>query len=228
MDISVYMCFDFADLRLADRGRILALMNALAEDDRCRFLKKAIVCDDMPGEIYVPNAPELLDRAWSNAVRAAPRYNGQYWMEFEGASGLKLGFGFDPRKLKRLMLSVSKNALKLHGSAPQAAELVSVIGSINRTLMPAYGYGLFNYDIHDVQPVGAGPQGIWDYNLFGAELAARWGDTLDNLPAAITRFEDGSALVVMSDEPFAGYRALEPNYKQAAEMLGLSAVFHDG
>lgn len=228
MGTIVYMLFDFDNMRLADRGQILALMNALAENDRCRFLKKAIVCDDMPGEIYVPNTPELLDRAWSNAVRAAPRYNGQYWMEFENASGLRIGFGYDPRKLKRLNLSIDKDALKLPGSAPNAAELVNVIGIIANTLAPAYGYGLFNYDIHDLQPVGAAPQGVWDYNLLGSKLVEQWGHVLESLPAAVTRFENGSALVSMSDEPFAGYREAAPRYKQAAQQLGLNAVFHDG
>ncbi|MBE2183026.1 MAG: hypothetical protein IAE89_06340 [Anaerolineae bacterium] len=228
MGTIVYMLFDFDNLRLADRGRILSLMGALAENDQYRFLKKAIVCDDMPGEIYVPNTPELLDRAWSNAVRAAPRYNGQYWMEFENSSGLKISFGFDPRKLKRLHLNMDKDALKLPGSAPNAAELVKVIRIINNTLAPSYGYGLFNYDVHDLQPVGAGPQGIWDYNLFGAKLVEQWNHALDGLPAAVTRFQNGGALVALSDEPFAGYREAAPHYKQAAESLGLSAVFHDG
>jgi hypothetical protein len=97
-----YILFDFSDNRLTDRANFVRLMIEIARGDVFRFLKKAIVCDDMPGDLYVPNQPEMLDLAWSNAVRAAPRYNGAYWMEFENETGFRLNFGFDPRQLKRL------------------------------------------------------------------------------------------------------------------------------
>ena len=118
-----YILFDFSDMRLTDRSNIIMLMTEIAAGDRFRFLKKAIVCDDVPGDLHVPNTPEYLDRAWSNAVRAAPRYGGAYWMEFENKDGLRLNFGFDPKQLKRLNLTVSRAASTSRVTKPTCASL---------------------------------------------------------------------------------------------------------
>ena len=91
-----YILFDFADeTTLLNKDNMVRLLIAIAEGDTFHFLKKAIVCDDSPGLIYVPNSPETLANAWNNAIRALQRYNG-YWMEFENAAKLKFSFGFDP------------------------------------------------------------------------------------------------------------------------------------
>lgn len=226
----VYILFDFPDNRLTDRANILRLMTTLALENDYRFLKKAIVCDDMPGDLYVPGEPELLDRAWSNAVRAAPRYDGAYWMEFENLGGLKMNFGFDPRKLRRLNLTIDRDRLKLPGDTPNVRELVRVISLINQSLHPAYGYGLFNYDIHEAAPANAGITALWDYNLFGAVLVEKFGhDTLMSLPAwQKHEFSDGSILIEMAENPVAGWREVGDAYKAAAQELGVAKINQGG
>ncbi len=225
-----YVLFDFVDMRLADRANILRAMSALADGDRFRFLKKAIVCDDMPGEKYVPNAPDLLDRAWTNAVRAAPRYGGAYWMEFEGASGVTLSFGYDPRKLKRLNLTISRQALAGEQGDAAAAELSEAVVLIANALQPAYGFGLFNYDTHELPPVGAGPQAAWDINVFGAALVEQYGrESLHALPAWKTVDVDGGGVVVpMAANPVSGWKAADGAYRGLADLLGVSAVRQGG
>lgn len=228
MATTVYMMFDFSDSRLADRGRILALLQAYA-DAGFRFLKKAIVCDDMPGDRYVPSEPALLDRAWSNAVRAAPRYNGQYWMEVESAEGAALSFGFDPRRLKRLMLSVPRERLRPGEGSAYRDALMRSLHIIAGTLEPAYGFGLFSYDTHDLPPVGAAPAGVWDYNWFGPALLEHTGaDRLAALPAHHSAAFGAGWLVEMSASPYADWPASAARYRQAAAALGLAEVFHDG
>jgi hypothetical protein len=226
----VYILFDFPDNRLTDRANILRLMTTLAHENDYRFLKKAIVCDDMPGDLYVPNEPELLDRAWSNAVRAAPRYDGAYWMEFEGSYGLRMNFGFDPRKLRRLNLTIDKDRLKLPTDSHNARELAHVIGHINEALHPDYGYGLFNYDIHELAPVGTGVTALWDYNLFGEALVETMGrDRFMNLPIwEKHEFADGSILLEIAENPVAGWRVESERYRVAAQALGIAKIIQGG
>ncbi|MFN8378055.1 MAG: hypothetical protein U0452_05230 [Anaerolineae bacterium] len=221
-----YVLFDFTDLRLADRATILRGMGALAEGDRFRFLKKALVCDDMPGEKYVPNSPELLDRAWTNAVRAAPRYGGAYWMEFEGASGTPLAFGYDPRKLKRLNITVSRASLTGPMGDAVAAELIDSVTLLGSSLQPDYGYGLFNYDSHEAQAVGVGPQAAWDINVFGAALVSQLGrDTLEAIPAWYTLDLDGGALLLaLAENPVTGWQSARDGARALASLLGVGAV----
>jgi hypothetical protein len=228
MTTTVYMIFDFSDSRLADRARITGLMQALA-DDGFRFLKKAIVCDDMPGERYVPSEPALLDRAWSNAVRAAPRYNGQYWMEYESVDGAALSFGFDPRRLRRLMLAVPRERMRPGQDSAHRAALAHSLRVIGATLEPAYGFGLFSYDVHDLPAIGAAPAGVWDYNWFGPALLAQYGTgMLAGLPAHASAGVGAGWLVEMSASVYADWPAAAPRYRQAAAALGLAEVFHDG
>lgn len=225
-----YILFDFSDLRLTDRANIIGLMTEIARDDRFRFLKKAIVCDDVPGDLYVPNTPEYLDRAWSNAVRAAPRYGGAYWMEFENSSGLRLSFGFDPKQLKRLNLTVSKDSINKPSDEANVSELVRVASLIYTMLHPAYGYGLFNLDLHNPAAPGAGLKAVWDYNFFGPALVASLGrDKLLALPAwRKTEFEDGGILVEMSPNPVADWQPYTQNYREAAAALGVNAFNQGG
>jgi hypothetical protein len=221
-----YVLFDFADMRLADRTNILRGMSALAEGDRFRFLKKAIVCDDMPGEKYVPHSPELLDRAWTNAVRAAPRYGGAYWMEFEGTSGAVLAFGFDPRQLKRLNLTISRSALTGPSGDAAAADLFEAVDSLAYALQPDYGYGLFNYDTHEAAPVGAGPQAAWDVNIFGAERVQHIGrEALKAVPAwRSVELQGGGMVLALAANPVSGAAASRDAARALASVLGVTAV----
>ncbi len=225
-----YILFDFDDMRLADRANVLRAMNALALEDRFRFLKKAIVCDDMPGEKYVPNEPELLDRAWTNAVRAAPRYGGAYWMEFEGASGVPMALGFDPRRLKRLNLTIGRQVLAGEMGDTVAAELFEVVVTLANALQPVYGYGLFNYDTHEAQPIGAGPQAAWDINVFGAALVGTVGrDALHTLPAwKAVDLEGGGLALAMASNSVSGWKAADAAYRSLAVLVGVSAVRQGG
>jgi hypothetical protein len=227
---TLYTFFDFDDLRLADRANVLRAMAALAEGDHFRFLKKAIVCDDMPGEKYVPNETELLDRAWTNAVRAAPRYGGAYWMEFEGASGARLAFGFDPRKLKRLNLTVGRQALAGADGERAAADLAEAVLRLANALQPVYGFGLFNYDTHQLPPTGAEPQAAWDINVFGGGLAERLGrEHLRALPAWNAVGTDGGGMALfMAANPVTGWKAADAGYRALAALLGVTAVRQGG
>ncbi len=224
-----YILFDFSDIRLTDRANIIRLMTAVAAGDRFRFLKKAIVCDDVPGDLHVPNTPEFLDRAWSNAVRAAPRYGGAYWMEFENDSGLRLNFGFDPRHLKRLNLTVSRSSISQPSDDASVRELVRIATLIYTTLQPAYGYGLFNYDLHNAAAPGAGVKAVWDYNFFGPALVESLGrDKLMALPAwRKTELYDGGLLLEMSPSPVADWQPYTPHYRDAAAALGVN-TFNQG
>ncbi|MBL8147996.1 MAG: hypothetical protein JNL34_16580 [Anaerolineae bacterium] len=221
-----FVFFDFTDLRLADRANILRAMNALSEGDRFRFLKKALVCTDIPGEKYVPNSAEMLDRAWTNALRAAPRYNGAYWMEFEGPGGAQFAFGYDPRKLKRLNITVSRGALTGPQGDATAAGLWDAVTILAGALQPAYGYGLFNYDTHELPPVNAGPQAAWDINVFGAALVEQFGrDALRTIPAA-RAFElpGGGILLALAANPVTGWHTARAGAQALAEVLGVGAV----
>jgi hypothetical protein len=224
-----YILFDFSDLRLTDRTNIINLMTGIAADDRFRFLKKAIVCDDVPGDLYVPNTPEYLDRAWSNAVRAAPRYGGAYWMEFENENGLRLNFGFDPKQLKRLNLTVSKRSINKPSDEANVRELVRIASLIYSTLHPAYGYGFFNCDLHTPVAPGAGVKAVWDYNFFGPALVESLGrDKLMAVPAwRTTDLDDGGLLLEMSPSPVADWQPYTRNYREAAAALGVN-TFNQG
>jgi hypothetical protein len=223
---TLYTLFDFTDLRLADRANILRGMGALASGDRFRFLKKAIVCDDMPGEKYVPNTPELLDRAWTNAVRAAPRYGGAYWMEFEGSSGVTLAFGFDPRKLKRLNLTISRSAFTGPNGDAVAADLFEAVDSLAYALGPDYGYGLFNYDTHEALPVGAGPQAAWDLNIFSAGRVQQIGrDALKSVPAwRSVDLQGGGMVLALASNPVTGAQASKEAARALAAVLGVTTL----
>ena len=225
-----YILFDFSDTRLTDRSNFISLMTEIARDDAFRFLKKAIVCDDVPGDLYVPNEPEYIDRAWSNAVRAAPRYNGAYWMEFENASGLRLSFGFDPRHLKRLNLTINKSSINKPTDEPNVQELLRIASIIYKTLNPIYGYGLFNYDLHMPAKPGAGLTAVWDYNFFGPGLVETLGrGTVLALPAwRVTEFDDGGVLLEMSPSPVADWKPYTQNYKDAAAELGVGTFYQGG
>jgi hypothetical protein len=225
-----YILFDFDDNRLADRINFVSLMIEIARDDAFRFLKKAIVCEDVPGDLYVPNEPEMLDRAWSNAVRAAPRYGGAYWMEFENVSGLRLSFGFDPRHLKRLNLTVNKSSISKSSDEPNVRELVRIAKLIYMMLRPAYGYGFFNDDVHMPHPPNAEVKAVWDYNFFGHVLVESIGrEKLLALPAwRKTEFDDGGVLVEMSPSPAADWKSYTQNYKEAAAVLGLETYYQGG
>ena len=221
-----FVFFDFADMRLADRSNILRAMTALAEGDRFRFLKKALVCTDIPGEKYVPNTPEMLDRAWTNALRAAPRYNGAYWMEFEGPGGAQFAFGYDPRKLKRLNVTVRRAALTGPQGDATAAELWDAVAILAGALGPAYGYGLFNYDTHELPPVNAGPQAAWDINVFGASLAQQFGrDALLAIPAARSvELPGGGILLALAANPITGWQTARSGAQALAAVLGVEAI----
>jgi hypothetical protein len=225
-----YILFDFSDIRLADRSNIVGLMTEIAAEDRFRFLKKAIVCDDVPGDLYVPNTPEYLDRAWSNAVRAAPRYGGAYWMEFENDNGLRLSFGFDPKKLKRLNLTVSKSSINKPADEPNVRELVRVASLIYTALHPAYGYGFFNYDLHNPAAPGDDLKAVWDYNFFSPALVESLGrDKLTALPTwKTTELDDGGLLLEMSPSPVADWQPYTRNYREAAAALGLNTFYQGG
>lgn len=224
---TAYVMFDLEDDRLREDAHPITLMNAIAAQG-WQFLKKAIVCDDSPGEIYVPNTPETLANAWSNAKRAAPRYNGGYWMEFENYDELKLAFGLDPKAPRRLMLTIDTAQLRRREHAPNARAFVSVIELIYRTLHPAYGYGLFSYDVHTPNPPGARVQAIWDYNVFGPALVDQIGrEKLGYLPVwRVVNFDDGGLLLELSPNPIAEAQAYMQFYRHAAQMLGL--VYHQG
>lgn len=224
-----YILFDFSDMRLTDRGNIITLMTEIATDDRFRFLKKAIVCDDVPGDLHVPNTPEYLDKAWSNAVRAAPRFGGAYWMEFENEDGLRLNFGFDPKQLKRLNLTVSRGSINKPTDEANVRELVRVATLIYSTLHPAYGYGFFNYDLHVPAAPGAGVNAVWDYNFFGPALVESIGrDMLLALPAwHKTELDDGGLLLEMSPSPVADWQQYMQHYRDAAAVLGVG-TFNQG
>lgn len=230
MSSTEYILFDFSDNRLTDHANFVRLMLEIARDDTFRFLKKAIVCDDVPGELYVPNQPDMLDRAWSNAVRAAPRYNGAYWMEFENSGGFRLSFGFDPRHLKRLNLTLNKGGINKPSDEPNVRELVRVAMLIYTTLRPAYGYGLFNYDLHTPFPPDADVRAIWDYNFLGPALVEAIGrDKVMALPAwSKTEFEDGGVLVEMSPSPVLDWKPHTRNYKDAATLLGVETFYQGG
>jgi hypothetical protein len=180
----------------------------------------------------VPNEPEMLDRAWSNAVRAAPRFGGAYWMEFENQSGLRLNFGFDPRQLKRLNLTVNKGSINKPSDEPNVREreFVRIAILIYTMLRPAYGYGLFNYDVHMPDPPKAEIKAIWDYNFFGPSLVESVGrEKIFSLPAwQKTEFDDGGVLVEMSPNPVVDWKPYARNYKEAAAVLGVETYYQGG
>jgi len=225
MTTILYQMFDFTDFRLADRTRIHAFMVALVDVDGIRFLKKAIVCDDVPGERYVPSEPDMLDRAWSNAVRAAPRYNGQYWMEFENQQRRTMAFGFDPRRPKRLHVTIDRDLLRGAHAAAAMQELLHVVDCIAEYLQPAYGFGLLNVDVHDVPAVGALPQALWDINWFGEALAREL--PASSVSAYIDRTVHHGRLIVPAEVPFVDWRSARPLAEQAATALGFSRIIHD-
>lgn len=222
----VYLIFEFADAAtLSDKANILRLMSALS-DSGWLFLKKAIVCDGVPGDKYVP--ADMLPQAWENAIRAAPRYGGGYWMEMEDARQFKLSFGFNPKEPRRLFLSVDK--MSIGASETNTRAFVSVGETIYNTLRPAYGFGLFNYDSHELPPIGAGIKAAWDYNFLGAEMVAQLGHAaLHEIQAwGVAVLDDGGMLIEMSPNPVVQWRPYADAYKQAAAAFGVTQVNQGG
>lgn len=227
---SVYVLFDFLDGRLsADHAPILALLGSIAAHDRFRFLKKAIVCDDSPGEVYVPNTPETLAGAWKNAQRALARYGG-YWMEFEDTEGVKMSFGFTPQEPHRFLLQTANRVLANRDRSENARAFASVIQKIYTALQPHYGFGLFSYETHDSVEAGTPPFAVWDYNLFSPALVEQYGrERLLSLPAWRTvEFPDGGLLLEMSPNPLTEGLAYREQYREAARLLGFDRVMIGG
>lgn len=222
----VYLIFEFADdSTLSDKANILRLMTALQETG-WQFLKKAIVCDGVPGDKYVP--ADMLPQAWENAIRAAPRYGGGYWMEMEDAHTFRLSFGYSPKQARRLFLSVDK--VSIGASETNTRAFVNVAETSYNTLRPVYGYGLFNYDIHELPAVGAGMTAAWDYNFLSGALVHRYGqEALTSIAAwGVAVLDDGGMLIEMAPNPVIGWRAYADAYKQAAAAFGVTQVNQGG
>jgi hypothetical protein len=222
----VYLIFEFADAAtLTDKANILRLMTGLQEAG-WQYLKKAIVCDGVPGDKYVP--ADMLPQAWENAIRAAPRYGGGYWMEMEDARGFSLSFGYSPKELRRLFLAVDK--LSIGASETNTRAFVSAAETIYNTLRPAYGYGLFNYDAHILPAIGAGIAAAWDYNFLGAALVDRFGRAaLSEIPAwGVAVLDDGGMLIELSPNPVVQWRPYADAYKRAAAVFGVTQVNQGG
>jgi len=219
--------FDFDDDHLREDAPFHALLIGLAGDG-WRFLKKAIVCDDSPGDVYVPSAPETLMNAWKNAKRAAPRYGGGTWMEMENADDLKLSWGIDPRQPRRVNLAIDTAILRRRDQAPNARALAAVGEAIYTHLRPAYGYGLFSYDAHTPESPGTGIRAIWDYNFLSPALVETIGvDKLAYLPAwRADKLPDGGMVIEMAANPIAEAPAYTQYYRHAATTLGIP--FHQG
>ena len=224
-----YILFDFPDERLTNDSLMFSLMGKIVENDRYRYLKKAIVCDDSPGDIYVPNTPETLAGAWHNAKRALVR-SGGYWMEFEDGEGVKMSFGYTPQEPRRLFLQFSSSVINKRNQTENVRVVVSVIQKIYDTLHPHYGCGLFNYENHDSVEVGAPPFAVWDYNLFSPALVEQFGrDRLLSIPAWRTvEFADGGILLEMSPSPLTESLAYKSNYREAAVLLGVDKIIMGG
>jgi hypothetical protein len=213
-----------ADDRLLDDATVHRLMTACtAAEHGWRFLKKPIVCDDAPGGLHVPSTPDMMVRAWNNARRAAPRYNGGLWMEMEDWDGLKLAWGFEPRAPRRLLLTVDTALLRRRDQAPNARAFSAAIALLYTQLRPLYGYGLFNYDLHTPQPPDATLRAVWDYNVLGPALVEAIGrERLAYLPAWDTvAFDDGGLFLEMAANPVAEAPQYAQYYRHAAQTLGL-------
>jgi hypothetical protein len=225
--VTVYIVFDFDDERLLDKANPVRLLKALAAAG-WRFLKKAVVCDEMPGDVYVPPEPALLARAWDNAIRAAPRYGNGCWMEADNPDGFRLSFGLYAAQPRRLFLAADKNALG--GSDKNADSFAGAAEIAFAALSPAYGFGLFNYDAHDLPAVGAGIRALWDYTFLGAALVEQVGNAaLDAIDAhRNVRLDDGGRLLQMMRNPVIGLAAAAERYRQGATALGLSQIRQGG
>ncbi len=224
-----YILFDFPDGRLTDDAPILTLMGKIAEYDRFRFLKKAIVCDDSPGDLYVPNTSPTLAGAWANAKRALARYGG-YWMEFEDTEGVKMSFGYTPQEPRRLFLQVNSSVINKRDKPENVRAFVGVMQKIYDALHPHYGCGLFNYENHDSVEPGTPPFAVWDYNLFSPALVEQFGrDRLLALPAwRKVEFKDGGLLLEMCSAPLIEAFAHREQYKASASALGFEKVIMGG
>ncbi len=224
MSAGEYIIFDFADdSTLLDKDNMLRLLMAIAEGDVYQFLKKAIVCDDSPGLIYVPNSPETLANAWNNAIRAVQRYNG-YWMEFENVDKLKFSFGFDPKAAQRSFLTAKREDLR---SDDALREYIRFGELIFNTLHPLYGFGLFSYDTHETPEIGADPTALWDYNFYGTGLIFELGrENLEETLAYRKAELDGGLLIEMAQNPIT--RPQIKHYRDAAATLGFSKYYQGG
>lgn len=205
----------------------VSLMERLATNG-WRFLKKAIVCDDMPGDRYVPTDAALFPRAWANALRAAPRNGGMVWMEMENIDDLKLTWGCDPRLPHRALLTLDLLHLRRRDQGVNARALVATAETFYDHLRPSHAYGLFNYDAHAMLPVGAGLTAIWDVNFLSSALVESVGrDRLRQIPAWRTvDLPDGGLLLDFAPNPVAEAAAYTQFYRHAAQALGIS--YHQG
>lgn len=227
---ALYTLFDFSDDRLSDKATVIGLMQAIAQEDHWQFLKKAIVCDDSPGEIYVPNTPQTIAGAWHNAIRAAPRYNGAYWMEFQNAQGVQVNFGIDPKNYQRLNLTVDSAVFRGDTGAQSLEDYLAVAHTIYNHLQPAYGYGFFNYDMHMPYPSDSIPRAVWDVNYFGADYVASLpANTFDALDCAVCDpLPDGGVYLRVSAHPPQTAARDIGRYKAVAEKLGLNQIYVGG
>jgi hypothetical protein len=132
--------------------------------------------------------------------------------------------------LKRLNLVVSKGSINKPQDEPNVREFVRIATLIYTKLHPAYGYGLFNYDMHTPYSPGAGVKAIWDYNFFGHSLLDSIGrDRVLALPAwRKAELDGGGVLLEMSPNPVADWKPYTQNYKDAAIALGLETFYQGG
>jgi len=191
-----------------------------------RFLKKPLVCDDMPGERFVPS--DHYPQAWRNALRAAPRSGGRVWMEMENYDELKLTWGYDPRQMRRVLLGIDLMHLRRRDHLENARALTAAAEQIYAALRPFHAYGLYNFETHPEQLVGGGLTAIWDYNFFSAELVEMVGrERLRVIPAwRVADLPDGGLLLEMAPNPIAEGPLHLQFYRHAAQSLAVA--YHQG
>lgn len=204
---------------------MIGLMEALGGDG-WRFLKKPLVCDDVPGDRLVP--PDHYPQAWRNALRAAPRSGGMVWMEMENYDDFKLMWGYDPRQMRRLLLGVDRALLRRRDQMANARAVTAAAERIYAVLRPYHAYGLFDFENHLLQPVGAGMTAIWDYNFLSTELVEAVGrERLRVVPVwRAVDLPDGGLLLEMAPNPIADGPAHLQFYRHAAQMLAIA--YHQG
>jgi hypothetical protein len=121
-------------------------------------------------------------------------------------------------------------------SAPNSHEhvrsLVKTCELVYTTLQPDYGFGLISLESQLVPAPGDDVlSALYDYNFLSPRLVEQLGgrDRVLSVPAWRTHeFDGGGLLLEMSLHPILDRKTYTPNYRQAAQMLGMSRYYQGG
>lgn len=230
----VFMLFDFdSPTTLSHDATMTTLCATIIRQAECNFAPEY---GDFISTIPGAEHPATVQRVWRQALTEAHPVAVAFRQH---DVWFRIGFPLPNYYRFYVMFDtgpIGGNDPALAAEKAQAAQTISALTTIiYQTLHPVYGRGLITPDADErpfAEATGAAPHvyAIYDYNVYGPALVARLGrQKLLAIPTWHTRtFADGGMLLAMARNPAAEWHMYQPNYRAAADSLGVATFFQCG